>query len=74
MPSGRVGAQHLGLVAFPLCQHILVLTIGSQGQKNLIQLHLTYWHYLLVCTADLIHDKSIKKVNLVLSSVMGVRG
>lgn len=40
----KVGAQHPGLLIFPICQHILVLTIGSQGWKNLTWLHLVYWH------------------------------
>lgn len=31
MSSERVGAGHPCLVIFPICQHILVLTIGSQG-------------------------------------------
>lgn len=31
--SRRAGAQHPCLIVFPTCQHILVLTIGSQGQK-----------------------------------------
>ena len=42
--------------------------------ENLNRLHLAYWHYLLVCTADLIYDKYVEHVNLLLCGMVGVRG